>query len=196
MSPWLTVVGIGEDGFKGLGSNARHALLQARQVFGSSRQLGSAAAVHSAPSVHWPSPFSCPGAGTAWRAGLRDWPAVIPCCSASARACRDRCLSSNAGDSRALLLFAGRGAPGLGVAGGGDVVGSRPPAGRAERPTGHGLRLLVLSNDGRARRRSRPALRARFGPSRMTVLEHLGGPALSDSVEGIASEWDALRSLH
>ena len=39
MSPWLTVVGIGEDGYKGLGKNARHALLQARQVFGSSRQL-------------------------------------------------------------------------------------------------------------------------------------------------------------
>ena len=29
MSPWLTVVGIGEDGFKGLGRNARHALLRA-----------------------------------------------------------------------------------------------------------------------------------------------------------------------
>jgi len=30
MSPWLTVIGIGEDGFKGLGRNARHAVLRAR----------------------------------------------------------------------------------------------------------------------------------------------------------------------
>ncbi|WP_241662878.1 hypothetical protein, partial [Pseudomonas sp. Sample_9] len=27
MSPWLTIVGIGEDGFKGLGKNARRALM-------------------------------------------------------------------------------------------------------------------------------------------------------------------------
>ena len=39
MAPWLTVVGIGEDGFNGLGKQARRALLQAVKVFGSPRQL-------------------------------------------------------------------------------------------------------------------------------------------------------------
>ncbi|MQU50770.1 hypothetical protein GHO24_22935 [Pseudomonas sp. FSL A6-1183] len=33
MSPWLTVVGIGEDGFAGLGKNARRALLGAARIF-------------------------------------------------------------------------------------------------------------------------------------------------------------------
>ena len=39
MSPWLTVVGIGEDGFKGLGKNARRALLGASRIIGGQRQL-------------------------------------------------------------------------------------------------------------------------------------------------------------
>ena len=39
MTPWLTVVGIGEDGFKGLGKNARHALLGASRIIGGQRQL-------------------------------------------------------------------------------------------------------------------------------------------------------------
>ena len=39
MTPWLTVVGIGEDGFKGLGKNARHALLRAAKIFGGQRHL-------------------------------------------------------------------------------------------------------------------------------------------------------------
>ncbi|WP_306290503.1 hypothetical protein, partial [Pseudomonas taiwanensis] len=34
MAPWLTVVGIGEDGFSGLGKQARRALLGAARIFG------------------------------------------------------------------------------------------------------------------------------------------------------------------
>ena len=39
MQPWLTVVGIGEDGYAGLGKAARHALLGASEVVGGPRQL-------------------------------------------------------------------------------------------------------------------------------------------------------------
>ena len=39
MTPWLTVVGIGEDGFKGLGKNARRALMGASRIIGGQRQL-------------------------------------------------------------------------------------------------------------------------------------------------------------
>ena len=39
MSAWLTLVGIGEDGFAGLGKQARRALLSARRIVGSPRQL-------------------------------------------------------------------------------------------------------------------------------------------------------------
>lgn len=53
----------------------------------------------------------------------------------------------------------------------------------------HGMRLLVLSNDGSSPALIAGLLRERgFGPSRMTVLEHLGGEA-ERRVEGLASEW-------
>jgi precorrin-6Y C5,15-methyltransferase (decarboxylating) len=52
-----------------------------------------------------------------------------------------------------------------------------------------GVRLLVLSNDGRSPATLATLLRERgFGPSRLTVLEHLGGAA-ERRVEGIASDW-------
>ncbi|NAT40640.1 cobalamin biosynthesis bifunctional protein CbiET, partial [Pseudomonas syringae pv. actinidifoliorum] len=57
MSPWLTVVGIGEDGYKGLGKNARHALLHADQVFGGPRQLALLPPCIGAERRAWPSPF-------------------------------------------------------------------------------------------------------------------------------------------
>ena len=58
MSPWLTIVGIGEDGFSGLGKNARRALLSASSVFGGPRQLDLLPACIRAERQAWPSPFS------------------------------------------------------------------------------------------------------------------------------------------
>jgi precorrin-6Y C5,15-methyltransferase (decarboxylating) len=53
-----------------------------------------------------------------------------------------------------------------------------------------GVRLLVLSNDGRSPAAIAALLRERgFGPSRLTVLEHLGGEA-ERRVDGMASGWD------
>ena len=58
--PWLTVVGIGEDGFKGLGQAARRAIRQAGVVFGSARQLALLPACFSREQQRhaWCSPFS------------------------------------------------------------------------------------------------------------------------------------------
>ena len=58
MSPWLTVVGIGEDGFKGLGKNARHALLRASRIIGGQRQLDLLPVCIRGERQLWPSPFS------------------------------------------------------------------------------------------------------------------------------------------
>ena len=58
MSPWLTVVGIGEDGFAGLGKNARRALLGASRVIGSQRQLDLLPACIRAERQTWPRPFA------------------------------------------------------------------------------------------------------------------------------------------
>jgi precorrin-6B C5,15-methyltransferase / cobalt-precorrin-6B C5,C15-methyltransferase len=57
LTPWLTIIGIGEDGFEGLSTKSRAALTQAEHIIGSRRTLGmlpeSAAQRHE-----WPQPFS------------------------------------------------------------------------------------------------------------------------------------------
>lgn len=58
MTPWLTVVGIGEEGFKGLGKNARHALLNATRIIGGQRQLDLLPACIRGVRQLWPSPFA------------------------------------------------------------------------------------------------------------------------------------------
>ncbi len=54
---WLSIVGIGEDGVKGLGENARTAISSASVVFGGKRHLDLAASLISGDARPWPTPF-------------------------------------------------------------------------------------------------------------------------------------------
>lgn len=56
-SRWLSIVGIGEDGVKGLGDNARSAITDAAVVFGGKRHLELAAALIKGEARPWPTPF-------------------------------------------------------------------------------------------------------------------------------------------
>ncbi len=56
-TPWLTVIGIGEDGRDGLSLAARRALAQARLVIGGRRHLALAAPL-DAETMAWPSPLT------------------------------------------------------------------------------------------------------------------------------------------
>jgi precorrin-6Y C5,15-methyltransferase (decarboxylating) len=56
-SRWLSIVGIGEDGVKGLGENARAAISSAVIVFGGKRHLELAAQLISGKARPWPTPF-------------------------------------------------------------------------------------------------------------------------------------------
>lgn len=56
--PWLTIVGIGEDGLSGISPNARAAIANAEIVFGGARHLDLAAAAINGASRQWLSPFS------------------------------------------------------------------------------------------------------------------------------------------
>jgi precorrin-6B C5,15-methyltransferase / cobalt-precorrin-6B C5,C15-methyltransferase len=56
-SRWLSIVGIGEDGVKGLGENARAAISGASVVFGGKRHLEVAASLISGQVRAWPTPF-------------------------------------------------------------------------------------------------------------------------------------------
>lgn len=192
MSPWLTVVGIGEDGYKGLGRNARHALLQARQVFGGARQLALLPPCIRAEQRQWPSPFSLSpvleqrgapvcvlasgdpmlfGVGASLSkhvpfAEMRVIPAPSSYSLAAAR------LGWALQDVVTLSVVA------------------RPLA-ALNAHLQNGLRLLVLSNDGSSPAAIAAQLSERgFGPSRMIVLEHLGGSA-ERQIEGTAGEWSA-----
>lgn len=56
--PWLTIVGIGEDGLDGISAAARAAISQADEVFGGKRHLELAAGAITGKALPWASPFS------------------------------------------------------------------------------------------------------------------------------------------
>jgi precorrin-6B C5,15-methyltransferase / cobalt-precorrin-6B C5,C15-methyltransferase len=57
MKPWLTIIGIGEDGFEGLSSKARLALASSQNIIGSKRTLAMLPE-NTATHYEWPQPFS------------------------------------------------------------------------------------------------------------------------------------------
>ncbi|MEX0953929.1 MAG: precorrin-6y C5,15-methyltransferase (decarboxylating) subunit CbiE [Rhizobiaceae bacterium] len=56
-TPWLSIVGIGEDGMEGLGEEARRLIADAATVFGGRRHLELAAELIGGKALPWPSPF-------------------------------------------------------------------------------------------------------------------------------------------
>ena len=190
MSPWLTVVGIGEDGYKGLGKNARHALLHADQVFGGARQLALLPPCIRAERRAWPSPFSLNPVleqrGAEICVLASGDPMMFGVGASLARVVSIDEMRILPAPSSYSLAAARLGWPLQ------DVVTLSVVARPVAALNAHfhpGMRLLVLSNDGSSPAVIAGLLRERgFGPSRMTVLEHLGGEA-ERHVEGLASEW-------
>jgi len=190
MAPWLTVVGIGEDGFSGLGKQARRALLGAARIFGSPRQLALLPRCIGGERLPWPRPFSLEpvlalqgepvcvlasgdpmfygvGASLARHvpaAAMQVLPMPSSCALAAAR------LGWALQDVQVVSLVA------------------RPLAVL----NGHlfsGLRLLLLSNDEHSPAAIAALLCERgFGPSRLQVFEHLGGAA-ERQFAGTAEDW-------
>ena len=190
MSLWLTIVGIGEDGYAGLGKSARHALLGATRIFGSPRQLELLPHCIRAERLTWPSPFSL-----APVLALRGEPVCVlgsgdPMlfgvgASLARQVAQDELLIHPAPSS--LSLAAARlGWPLQ------DVVTlsvvARPVA-ALNAQLANGVRLLVLSNDGHSPAAIAQLLRERgYGDSLITVLEHLGGPA-EKRIAHTATDW-------
>lgn len=189
-TPWLTVVGIGEDGFGGLAKNARRALRDAAIIFGSQRQFDLLPQCIRAERHAWPSPFDLAallarrgspvcvlasgdpmlfGVGATLArhipaAEMHVLPAPSSCSLAAAR------LGWPLQDSIVLSLV------------------GRPLAALHTRIYS-GARLLILSADGRSPAAIAHLLSERgFGQSRLTVLEHLGGPR-ERRIEGSAAHW-------
>ncbi len=193
MSPWLTVVGIGEDGFKGLGRNARHALLRATRIIGGQRQLDLLPLCISGERQAWPSPFSLEPV-----LSRRGEPVCVLAsgdpmfygvgASLARQLAADELLVLPA-PSSVSLAAARLGWPLQDVV---TVSVVARPFAAINAHLASGVRLLVLSNDGGS-----PALiaalltQAGFGPSRLTVFEHLGG-ANERRLDGLAADWHHL----
>lgn len=191
--PWLTVVGIGEDGWEGLTPAAQHAVEDAAILYGGARHLAFIPAV-SATRVPWPSPMATAiqeiltehrgrtrvtvlasgdpmlyGAGVTLARDLaRSEYRVIPQVSAFSLAC------------------ARMGWP----------VAETPLVSLVHRPIEQlhlhlrpGQRLVIYSQDGRTPYTVAQALTdSGYGSSVLNVFESLGGPA-EQRHEGEAHAW-------
>ena len=190
MTPWLTIVGIGEDGYAGLGKAARRALLGASEVIGAPRQLELLPHCLRANRQAWPSPFSLEpvlrrrgeptcvlasgdpmlfgvGASLARQIPPEEMQVLPAPSSASLAAAR---LGWTLQECTLLSLVA------------------RPLA-ALNAQIHDGVKLLILSNDGESPAAIAALLRERgFGPSRISVLEHLGGES-ERRIDGLASDW-------
>jgi precorrin-6Y C5,15-methyltransferase (decarboxylating) len=178
--PWLSIVGIGEDGVAGLSERARELVSAAEIVFGGKRHLALAATLIRGAARVWPSPFERAPAEVLAQRGRRVCvlasgdPFFYGVGSVLAR-------HVEAGEMQvvpqpsALSLAAARLGWALPEI---TLLSLHARALDLVRPHLHsGARVLALTSDGKG-----PAALARllaqtgFGPSRVTVLEALGGP--------------------
>lgn len=190
MSPWLTVVGIGEDGFKGLGRNARHALLRASRIIGGQRQLDLLPVCIRGERQVWPSPFSLEPVlarrGEAVCVLASGDPMFYGVGASLARQVPADELLILPAPSSVSLAAARLGWPLQEVVT--LSVVARPMA-ALNAHLASGVRLLVLSNDGQSPAAIATQLAERgFGASRLSVFEHLGGPD-ERRIDGIAQDW-------
>ncbi|WP_316149446.1 precorrin-6y C5,15-methyltransferase (decarboxylating) subunit CbiE [Cupriavidus sp. BIC8F] len=189
---WLTVVGIGDDGFAGLGRAARRALLAAHTIYGGARHLAMLPRRIGAQREAWPSPFSIEpvlarrgspvcvvASGDPMLFGVgatlaRAVPAgeinVIPYPSSISFAAARLGWALH---EVSLVSLVGRPLPAL-------------------QPALHdGARVLVLSAGCSTPAELATWLTAQgYGPSRMTVFEHLGGER-ERCVHNSARAWNA-----
>ena len=195
MTAWLTLVGIGEDGYAGLGEAARQALNQAQWIVGAARQL--ALLPDNLPAQHqlWPSPFSLEPVlarrGTPVCVLASGDPLFYGVGASLARQLPADELRVFSSPSSVSLAAARLGWPLQEVT----VLSlvARPLA-ALQAQLFPGARLLLLSNDGDSPAAVAELLRERgFGPSRLTVLEHLGG-AQERRIDGLASDWTLPRA--
>lgn len=192
MSPWLTVVGIGEDGFKGLGKNARHALLRATRIIGGQRQLDLLPACLSGEREVWPSPFSLEPLlarrGEAVCVLASGDPMFYGVGASLARRLSAAELLILPAPSSVSLAAARLGWPLQEVV---TLSLVARPLAALNAHLSNGVRMLVLSNDGHSPAAIAELLCATgFGPSHLSVFEHLGGLA-ERRIEGCAQTWQA-----
>lgn len=191
-APWLSIVGVGEDGIAALSPAARALLDQADVLVGGDRHLAMLAADDARRRIPWPSPLSalietigalkphrvcvlatgdpfCFGIGTtlARRFAFEEM-LVIPAASARTLVCARLGWPEH---TTRLLTLHGR------------------PLALLEPHLQPGARLILLSENAATPAAVATRLTERgFGASAMTVLEHMAGPD-ERRLDGTARSW-------
>lgn len=177
--PWLTLIGIGEDGRDGLSTRARAALDNAKTIIGGKRHLALGGPL-CARTLIWPSPIDAIMPDIL---ALRGQPVVVLATGDPFHYGVGTMLSRHVAPAEmrsfpqpsAFSLAASRLCWSL------QEVACVSLHGRDDasfsRQLAPGARMLILSWDGGTPARLATILRDRgFGASRMTVLEAMGGP--------------------
>lgn len=194
MGQWLSVVGIGEDGLRGLGELAHSLLMQAEIVVGGARHLAMLPPDDRREKLLWTTPITttieqiihhrgqsvcilasgdpmCHGIGVTLTKHLPiEEMIIVPTVSAFSLACAR--LGWSLAEVETFSLT------------------NRPTAviACALYP---GARLLVLSADKNSPEKVANFLRQRgFGKSQLTVLERMGG-VQERRIDGVAATWEA-----
>jgi precorrin-6Y C5,15-methyltransferase (decarboxylating) len=192
MAAWLTVIGIGEDGWAGLGETARAAISGAGIVFGGQRHLAMLPHDLMVERRPWLSPFAD---GLRELLALRGQPVCV-------LASGDPMLFGvGASLARDVLATEMRVLPApssftLAAARLGWALQEVTQLSIHGRPIEllhphfhHGMRLLILSHNGGSPMAIAALLRQRgFGPSQISVLQHLGGEK-ENRIDGKAADW-------
>jgi precorrin-6Y C5,15-methyltransferase (decarboxylating) len=190
----VTVVGIGENGWSGLGDEGRAALSRAREIVGSTRQLALLPEGLAARTELLPSPL-LPGLETLLAASAEPLcllasgdPMLHGIGATIARMIPPADLRVIPAVSSVTLACARLGWAEQSV----EVVSAVSQPVQAVHPAvSPGARILVLSRDGATPAAVAALLVARgYGSSEVTVLEHLGGPS-ERQISGQADAWPA-----
>ena len=192
MTEWLTIIGLGEDGFAEIGVSAQQAILNAKTVMGGARHLDLIPQIPNQERLVWPSPFSDGIAMVLARQGnpvcilATGDPMNYGVGATLARHIPPHEMRVLAAPS-AFTLAAAR----LGWAVQDCVtmtIHGRPI--ELVHPHLHpGAKLLILSENGQSPPLLADLLTQRqFGPSRMIVLEHMGGPQ-ERVLQSTAQDW-------
>ena len=189
--PWLTIIGIGEDGMAGLSPQACDLVEQAEVIVGGDRHHMLAANI-TAKRIAWPSPFDAMIDEIKRHRGRRIvvlvtgdplWFSVGARISKSIPAQEVRLLPQLSAFQWASCRM------GWSLA---DVETVTVHGRSAEQIIPHfapGVRLLVLTRDGDSPKEVAALLKRRgFSQSPMSVLANLGGPK-EKRIDGVASNW-------
>ncbi len=194
MKPWLSVVGIGSDGVSGLSAAARTLVEAAEVLVGGERHLAMVGADHPAERLAWRSPFHDSLDDLNAQAGRR---VVVLATGDPLHYGVGTMLARRMPEAIAAIIPA-PGAFSLAAA------RMRWPLSETDCISVHnravenvymhfhpGARLLILTRGGETPAQIAAALCQRgYGPSRMTVLEYMGGPREARR-DGTAEDWGA-----